>query len=197
MARTERTKMGSGKERGPSMPTWNKPIKEGGEHAMKQMKFRVKVHGRISFVFSECQMRPKIRACEATFSPSTEIWQKVSPAIQPNALDVCPALTKRRHARASRRLPGLAWPWLFLEGQVPALPKLRVPPGTAFIPQLHCGNEQWQLDVMSWAWGSEGTPHPQVSGALLQLFTQQIFCFQPRPEHVEEGRVERSGFCLL
>lgn len=36
------------------------------------------------FVFSEHQMRRKISACEATFSPSTEMWPKITPAIQPN-----------------------------------------------------------------------------------------------------------------
>lgn len=29
-------------------------------------------------------MRHKIRACEATFSPSTQMWPKITPAIQPN-----------------------------------------------------------------------------------------------------------------
>jgi len=106
-------------------------------------------------------------------------------------------LSKKWHVCASRRLSGLAWHWLLPEGQVPALPKLHVPPGTTFIPQLQWGNEQCQTDKKSWAWGWAGTPHPQVSPALLQLFTQQILLFQPRLEHWEEGRAEHSGFCLF
>lgn len=101
------------------------------------MKFRAKVHGRISFVFSKCQMRRNIRACEGTFSPSTEIWAKATPAIQPNTPNVCPALSKRRDVRASHHPPGLTWPRLLLEGQVPALLKLRVPPRSSLSCTRH------------------------------------------------------------
>lgn len=58
------------------------------------MKFRAKARGRVAFVFSKWQMTPKIRACEATLSPSTNIWQKASPALQPNTPYGCPALSK-------------------------------------------------------------------------------------------------------
>lgn len=136
--------MGSGKEHSLFMPIWNKSIKEGGERPMKQIKFRAKLCGRISFLFSECQMRPKIRVCEATFSPSTEIWQPPLPAIQPKVLYVCPC-SKRQQACGSHHLPRLPQPWLFPEGQVPALLKLHVPPSTMFISQLHRGNEWCQI----------------------------------------------------
>lgn len=63
----------------------------------------------------------------------------------PTRLYACPALSKRWHVRASQYLPWFAWPWLLPEGQVPALPKLHVPPGTASIPQLHqaVDNGRW------------------------------------------------------
>lgn len=100
------------------------------------MSFRAKVCGRSSFVFCKCQMRPKIRACEKFFSPLTEICQNTSPAFQPNRIYVYQDLSKRWHIRASQYLPWLAWPWLLPEGQVHALSKLHIPPGTASIPPL-------------------------------------------------------------
>lgn len=175
-----------GSSTGLFIPTWSKLIKDSRECAMKQISFRAKVHGRTSFAFWKCQVRPKIRACVKDFFPLAEIWQSTSPAFQ--------------------HLPWLAQPWFPPEGQVPAFPKLHIPVGTASI-HLHPSNcihpsasIHLHQALGSGRWISRAereAQNPLLTHRSQRLFTLQIVCFLPRPEHLEEGRAEHSGSCLF
>lgn len=109
---------------------------------MKQINFRAKVHGRISFAFSKCQTRPKIRACGKSFSPLTEIRQKASPAFQPTRLYVCPALSKRWHIMLPNICHGLPDPGSFLRGRSQLCPSCTS--HQALHPSLSC-TRQWTM----------------------------------------------------
>lgn len=86
-----------GSSTGLFVPTWSKLIKDSRECAMKQISFRAKVHGRTSFAFWKCQMRPKIRACvKDFFSFSRDLTKHISSI--PTSTMACSTLVPSRGA---------------------------------------------------------------------------------------------------
>lgn len=141
------------------------------------------MHGRTSFAFWKCQMKPKIRACvKDFFSFSRDLTKHISSI--PTRLFVCiPVSTMVCSTTVPSRGAGCA---------------------QAAHPSGHCIHPTASIHlhqaVGSGRWISRAeceAQNPLLTHRSQRLFTLQILCFLPRPEHLEEGRAEHSGSCLF